>query len=389
MVNPPESCAQGSPPAKLSVLDRYLPAWIVAAMLGGLALGYFDPSSIGALGTWMVPGTPVPLAVGVGLVLMMYPPLARVRYEELGKVFRSGRLLLLSLFQNWIVGPFLMFGLAIVFLRNSPDLLVGLVLIGSARCIAMVLVWNELAGGNREYAAGLVAFNSLFQVVFYGAYIYLFVSILLPLAGVPSVSVPISWELVVLSVLLFLGVPFVAGVATRWRFVRSGRQIEYDQRIAPTLAPVALVALLYTIVVMFAFQSGAILRLPGEVLLVAVPLVLYFAIMFFASFFMSRRAGADYGRTTALSLTAASNNFELAITVAVAVFGITSAEALAATVGPLVEVPVLLVLVRASIWLGARYFPPPARVRESPTVEMDPVSLAGGGGAGPPPVRPS
>ncbi|MGD0718541.1 MAG: ACR3 family arsenite efflux transporter [Thermoplasmata archaeon] len=384
-----ESWTVRSAPARLSFLDRYLTLWIFGAMLGGLAFGRFEPSVVGAIGAWMVPGTPVPLAVGVGLVLMMYPPLARVRYEELGKVFRSGRLLLLSLVQNWIVGPFLMFGLAIVFLRNSPDLLVGLVLIGSARCIAMVLVWNELAGGNREYAAGLVAFNSLFQVVFYGAYIYLFVTILLPLAGLPSLTVPISWELVVLSVLVFLGVPFAAGVITRWGFIRSGRAIEYDQRIAPALAPVALVALLYTIVVMFAFQSDAILQLPGEVLLVAAPLVLYFAIMFFASFYMSRRAGADYGRTAALSLTAASNNFELAITVAVAVFGIASAEALAATVGPLVEVPVLLGLVRASIWLGRRYFPPPAAAPGSLTIGMGSTALAQGGGTGPPPARPS
>ena len=334
-------------------------------MVGGIALGRFTPGFTDAIAAEMVPGTPVPLAVGVGLVLMMFPPLARVRYEELGRVFQNSRLLALSLVQNWLVGPFLMFALAIVFLRSAPGLLVGLVLIGSARCIAMVLVWNELARGNREYAAGLVAFNSLFQVFFYGAYIYLFVTVLLPWAGLPGQLVPISWTLVVLSVLVFLGLPFALGVLTRWTFVRSGRRTHYDRSVAPTLAPVALGALLYTIVVMFAFQSNAILRLPGEVALVAIPLVLYFVVMFFVSFAMSRRAGADYARTAALSLTAASNNFELAITVAVAVFGIASAEALAATVGPLVEVPVLLGLVQVSAWLGRRYFPPAETVGTS------------------------
>lgn len=329
-------------------------------MLAGVALGRLAPEFTRIVASWIIPGTPVPFAVGFGLVVMMFPPLARVRYEEMGRVFRNLKLLALSLLQNWVVGPFLMFGLAVAFLRSAPDLLVGLVLIGSARCIAMVLVWNELAQGNREYAAGLVAFNSLFQVFFYGAYIYLFVTLLLPSAGIAGLVVPISWTLVVLSVLVFLGVPFALGVLTRWGFVRAGRRERYDHEIAPTFAPVALAALLYTIVVMFAFQSDAILTLPGDVLWVAVPLVLYFILMFFASFFMSRRAGADYGQTASLSLTAASNNFELAITVAVAVFGVQSLEALAATVGPLVEVPVLLGLVGVSTRLGRRLFPPHA-----------------------------
>ncbi|MHB1435523.1 MAG: ACR3 family arsenite efflux transporter [Thermoplasmata archaeon] len=342
---------------RLRLLDRYLTAWILTAMVAGIALGRWVPEFTQTVGRWMVPGTPVPLAVGLGLILMMFPPLARVRYEELGRIFRAPRLVLLSLAQNWVVGPLLMFALALLFLRSEPALLIGLVLIGSARCIAMVLVWNELAGGDREYAAGLVAFNSLFQVVFYGAYIYLFVTILLPYAGVPALSVPVSWSLVVLSVVVFLGLPFAAGVLTRAAYRARRALPHYDRNVAPRLAPIALAALLYTIVVMFAFQSNAIVALPGDVARVAVPLVLYFAIMFSVSFYLSWRAGAGYARTAALSLTAASNNFELAITVAVAVFGIASLEALAATVGPLVEVPVLLGLVRLSAYLGRRYFP--------------------------------
>ncbi len=343
--------------SRLNWLDRYLTGWILAAMIGGIALGRWVPEFSLTIGRWMVPGTPVPLAVGLGLVLMMYPPLARVRYEELGRTFRSPRLVLLSLAQNWVVGPLLMFALALLFLRSAPALLIGLVLIGSARCIAMVLVWNELAGGDREYAAGLVAFNSLFQVFFYGAYIYFFVTILLPYAGVPALSVPISWDLVVLSVVVFLGLPFAAGALTRVAYRARRALPHYDRHVAPRLAPLALAALLYTIVVMFAFQSNAIVALPGDVALVAAPLILYFALMFSISFYLSWRTGATYARTAALSLTAASNNFELAITVAVAVFGIASLEALAVTVGPLVEVPVLLGLVRLSTYLGRRYFP--------------------------------
>ena len=343
--------------SRLNLLDRYLTGWILAAMVGGIALGRWVPEVPQAVGQWMVPDTPVPLAVGLGLILMMYPPLARVRYEELGRIFRAPRLVLLSLAQNWFVGPLLMFVLALLFLRSAPALLIGLVLIGSARCIAMVLVWNELAGGDREFAAGLVAFNSLFQVFFYGAYVYLFVTILLPYAGVPALSVPISWNLVVLSVVLFLGLPFAAGALTRASYGAKRALPHYDRNVAPRLAPLALGALLYTIVVMFAFQSRAIVALPGDVALVAAPLILYFALMFSISFYLSRRTGATYARTAALSLTAASNNFELAITVAVAVFGIASLEALAATVGPLVEVPVLLGLVRLSTYLGRRYFP--------------------------------
>ncbi|EQD38177.1 Arsenite resistance protein arsB, partial [mine drainage metagenome] len=306
---------------RLGPLDRYLTVWILTAMVVGIALGRWLPGVTQTVGHWMVPGTPVPLAVGLGLILMMYPPLARVRYEELGRIFRAPRLVLLSLAQNWIVGPLLMLALALLFLRSNPALLVGLVLIGSARCIAMVLVWNELAGGDREYAAGLVAFNSLFQVFFYGAYIYLFVTILLPYAGEPALSVPISGSLVVLSVVVFLGVPFAAGILTRAAHRARRTLPHYDRDVAPRLAPLALAALLYTIVVMFAFQSDAILALPGDVALVAVPLVLYFAVMFSLSFYLGRKAGAGYARTAALSLTAASNNFELAITVAVAVFG--------------------------------------------------------------------
>jgi len=348
--------SKGKGPKKLSFIDRFLTWWIAGAMLGGLALGHYLPALSRGIVSWLIPGTPVPVALGGGLILMMYPPLARVKYEELGVAFKDVRLLVLSLIQNWLIGPFLMFALAIVFLRNYPDLMVGLILIGSARCIAMVLVWNEVAGGNREYAAGLVAFNSIFQVFFYGAYVFFFAAVLLPLVGLSGASVPISFSLVALSVIIFLGVPLVAGALTRSWFVGKGQKEDYDNRIAPSFAPIALLALLYTIVIMFASQSNAILGFPIEVLLVAIPLVLYFAMMFLASFYLSRRAGAGYERTASLSLTAASNNFELAITVAVAVFGVTSGEALSATVGPLVEVPVMLALVGLSRWLGLRLF---------------------------------
>jgi ACR3 family arsenite transporter len=341
---------------RLSPLDRYLTWWIAGAMIGGLAMGRFLPTFSREIVSWLIPGTPVPVALGGGLILMMYPPLARVKYEELRVAFKDLRLLLLSLVQNWLIGPLLMFALAVVFLRNYPDLMVGLILIGSARCIAMVLVWNEVAGGNREYAAGLVAFNSIFQVFFYGAYIYFFAAVLLPLVGLKGASISISFSLVALSVIIFLGVPLVAGALTRSWFVGKGHKDEYDQRLAPSFAPVALLALLYTIVIMFASQSNAIIGFPVEVLYVAIPLVFYFVIMFLASFYMSRRAGAGYERTASLSLTAASNNFELAITVAIAVFGVTSGEALSATVGPLVEVPVMLALVGLSRWLGPRLF---------------------------------
>ena len=369
----------GAPPARrprLGFLDRYLTWWIGGAMVTGLLLGRYLPGAVHTLGSWVIPGTPVPLAVGLGLIVMMYPPLARVRYEEMGRVFRNGRLLLLTLVQNWFVGPLLMFGLAVVFLHGFPGLLIGLIMIGSARCIAMVLVWNQLAGGDREYAAGLVAFNSLFQVFFYGLYIYLFVAVLLPLVGLASVAVPISWDLVVLSVGIFLGLPFLAGFLTRWSFVRRGQREYHDRRFAPSLAPLSLVALLYTVVAMFAFQSSSFLAAPQEVLYVAIPLSIYFVVMFLVSFAMALRARADYARTAALSLTAASNNIELAITVAVAVFGISSAEALAATVGPLIEVPVLLALVQLSLRLERRFFPVGPAVRE-PRPE-DPISQGPG-----------